>query len=625
MTVCLWLEVGGWSRLLTRTLFKQADRRALGARLHYAVAFGLTAQVYFVLSLLGRGSPGLHVALMIIGIVLFALPQSRKTNDTEPRLHLKLARYFSPLSWKRAALWLVLPLFWAGLRGLDALVPHNANGPLAYILYEPKRWFEEGRNQIDALHPFGTLAAVWQGLTYHLLIVIKAFGPAHRSALVRTQITAQLVTYTAGQLLTLLVLARLIMPFVAAGWDMLVRVDAEGDDTAKRRHQLGMASSVALPASFFFAWIACGPSSASATLVANDWPAAMLVLGAVSLVLRSLEPVSAALAGLLWSTAVAAQASEVYTLPGFLAVCVFCCVRNSKWPTFKTLAALVAGLGLGLIPSVWRNYSQMGTTLYPSPDLSRMPVTPLLVWDADWNGAAKILLGFGFPAICYYLWLAREQPQTESTSKSTATTVIPALVLFGLLSLIAELAMGSLTPSVGVVLLCVSALGIEFLMTTLIRGWMPGATRAVPVAWLIVGLISVPLPVHLLWMNLPLVFRPTDNYLATYHHHFEVKLWASLHLSPQNRMIWTSDNEFYYLEQPSASVRDSSILFTALSKAANPSERAHALCDLGFDVLAWEEREHGPETSGLATWLQISKNTVLFTGDGVTLFDLKCH
>src|SRR4051812_38862567 len=108
ITLRMWLEVGGWARLLSRTLFRPAGRRTLGCRLGYGMAFGLTAQFYFGLSLLGQGSPGpgLHVALMIIGMLLYALPQSRATAASKaapkasgeasgPRLHLKLARYFS--------------------------------------------------------------------------------------------------------------------------------------------------------------------------------------------------------------------------------------------------------------------------------------------------------------------------------------------------------------------------------------------------------------------------------------------------------------------------------------------------------------------------------------------------
>ncbi|MBI3544152.1 MAG: hypothetical protein HY075_12850, partial [Deltaproteobacteria bacterium] len=47
-------------------------------------------------------------------------------------------------------------------------------------------------------------------------------------------------------------------------------------------------------------------------------------------------------------------------------------------------------------------------------------------------------------------------------------------------------------------------------------------------------------------------------------------------------------------------------------------------CELGFDVLAWEDRDHGPETAGLATWLRLSRGSVLHSSDDVTLFDLRC-
>ncbi len=202
---------------------------------------------------------------------------------------------------------------------------------------------------------------------------------------------------------------------------------------------------------------------------------------------------------------------------------------------------------------------------------------------------------------------------------------MPALTLFAVVGLLTELCWGSLTPSVGTALLCVATLGIEFLLTFLIRTRLPGMSRSLPLAWLGVGLITVPLPVHLLWQHLPLAFRTADSYLSAYHRHFDVKLWANLHLPPTSRLVWTSDNEFYYLEQPSASIRESNIIYSALSRAPNPSERARVLCDLGFDVLAWEERDHGPESAGLASWLLMTKNTVLHTGDGVTFFDLKCH
>ncbi len=405
MTVCLWLEVGGWARLVTRTIFQKPTRSSLGGRLALALAFGLTAQAYFILSLLGRGSPGLHVALMIIGIILFALPKSHATSPppNEPRLHLRLARYFSLLSWKRSALWLILPVIWTALRVLDALVPRNANGPLAHTLYAPKHWLQDGAltgSQLDPLHPFGALASVWQGLTYHLLIVIKAFGPVARTALVRTQITAQLVHLTAGQLLTLFLLARLILPFIRAGWDRLVHLEA----SAERRPQLGMASSVALPASFFFAWIACGPTSTSGTLAATDWGGAMLVLAAVSLALRPAEPSSIGLAGLLWGTGVAAQVTEVLTLPAFLAVVASsqlssAPIARAKWP--KLAGSLLLGVGCGLAPWLWRNYTQAGSLFYPSSDLMRLPVAQFLNWEVDWGWAVKTMLTLGLPAIAY--------------------------------------------------------------------------------------------------------------------------------------------------------------------------------------------------------------------------------
>ena len=618
LTLLLWCEVGGWARLLTKSFLGRVARDKLGPRLSYALAFGVTAQGYFYLSLLGRASPGLHVALMIIGIVLVALPRSVSRTKSEgpgaevpplagePRLHLKLARYLSPLNWKRSAPWLVLPVVWAGLRLLDALMPHNANIPLAYTLAGPRRWLEDGTQLLDPLFPQGAAASVWEGLTYHLLIIIKALGPVHRAALVRTQLTAQLVHLSAGQFLFLMLLARLILPFLRSGWDAFVHLES----STERRHQLGMASSVAVPASIFFAWIACGPTSASATLATNDWAASMLVLAAVSLLLVSSEAITWLASGFLWGTAVAAHSSEVNTAAGFLAVIVFTLYRPG-WRRHLTtqVAAVVLGIGLGLAPWAWRNWNQAGVLFYPP-----MPIA----WEADWGWAVKTLLCLGLPALGYYL--ARARARVGSIDSG-----VLALTLLSSLGFILEFWRGSLTPSVGVTLLCLAALGIEFLLTLPKNSQKPQAGRAVPAAWLVIGLVIVPVPIHLLWQDLGRAFHPSDEYLAEYHRNFGIKLWASLHLPAASRILWTSDNEFYYLEQPSASIRESAIIHGALSRAPNPIERARILCELGFDVLAWEERDHDSETSGLASWLSLAKNPVLHSADGVTLYDLKCH
>ena len=169
-------------------------------------------------------------------------------------------------------------------------------------------------------------------------------------------------------------------------------------------------------------------------------------------------------------------------------------------------------------------------------------------------------------------------------------------------------------------------LGVEYALTELASHAKAATyTRWFARLWFFTGLVSVALPIHLLWQNLPWGLRPSDDYLNEYHAHFDAKLWSNLHLPRESRMVWTSDNQFYYLEAEAAAAHESTILHDALLRATNPAARAHTLCELGFNVLAWEDRHHGPEVAGLATWARLQgKSAVLYTNDELSLLDLHC-
>src|SRR5204862_4860600 len=121
---------------------------------------------------------------------------------------------------------------WMVLRAIDTLIPHSTSDVLSYHLVAPHRWFEDGIQVLDPLHPNEALASVWEALYFHLNAISHSFGAIHRTVLVRLHLSAQLLHYTARQVLALLILANLITAFVRSGWDILTHVS--GGKTLQR-------------------------------------------------------------------------------------------------------------------------------------------------------------------------------------------------------------------------------------------------------------------------------------------------------------------------------------------------------------------------------------------------------
>lgn len=136
------------------------------------------------------------------------------------------------------------------------------------------------------------------------------------------------------------------------------------------------------------------------------------------------------------------------------------------------------------------------------------------------------------------------------------------------------------------------------------------------------SLIFVRMPFHLVWQNLPYAFLPTDAFLTRSHPGFEAALWANLHFDASQKIAWTDQNEFYYVDAKSAATNESALLFTALQQEKSPLEKAHAICNLGFSILAWKEYHHGPEVNGLARWLQIQDHLTSHAVQETHFFDL---
>jgi hypothetical protein len=639
VTLGVWLEAAGLACAFTRlgSLRRARVRMAFPPLLALALSFASLAAFYFTASLLGWVSPTFHGIVLVAGAA-FAFYEWRRVswenaNAGEPHLHLKIARSLSPMSWRRAGPWLVLPVVWAALSFTDTLVPHDHREALAYHLLAARRWYELGGQKLDPFTPLTALASVWEGLYFHVQSLLhgihgagRIFSAPHRVILVRAQLASQMLHFTAGQCLSALVLAWLIRPFIRAGWDVLVH-SAGPTAGATRRHQLGMASTVAMPASLFFAWLACGEPLAgwSAPLGRNDWGATLCVFGAVGFLVQERAAAGWFLAGL----AVAMNRYSVFALPGLLLITGLETRRNGITALAPAAAAFVAGLA----PWALRNLTQADALIYPpwGPQFTAGPgwiplprelprpdrIATLLI---------KLFVVIGVTGAAIYLWRKRFEIHDRAV-RALALLAALGATAFVLAPHAAPAVAFSAAPYLVASAIVIAALGMEFLLTftraPALAPLIAWTSRLVPYLWLLVGLAAVPLPIHVLWQHLSYAGAPADAYLEEYHEQFRAKHWASVHLPATARLAWTNDDTFYYLEQQAAAVPETALLRDALAVLPTPQARARALCELGFDTLAWEEHRHGTEVAGLASWLRLYKGTVLHVSGEVTLFDLE--
>ena len=425
-TLGIALEAIGWGRLFVR---------GLGFELSAALGLAITAQFYFVLSLTSYGgSAQTHFVLLLGGLAALALTQRRSgarrrikppaptnadLNTALPRRpHLRLARALSPLLWKRLGPWLVLPALWTLLRLTDALLPANAPSALAIHLFAPHRWFETGTQLIDPLHPTTAVASVWDALYYHAIAIVTAVTPTHRHALVRGQMTAQLLHFFCGEVLCTLLCARLIQPLVRAGWPVLsLRRQAGAHAECARQSRRGVASNLAWAASVLFAWIACAQVSATSTLALADWGSAMLVFGALSFFLRqnksSASCASSRLPGsdyagwFLWGTAFSANFAEGGSF--FSVLFVWVSVVRARTPPGRAGSAsfALAMTTLGLIAWLYRNLTQTGQAFFPFLGAGQghpgwlFATQPIFSFEPHWSAGGKMLLIVGLLALAW--------------------------------------------------------------------------------------------------------------------------------------------------------------------------------------------------------------------------------
>lgn len=581
----VWLEIAGWASVLR-------SRLELGRCASVAFAAALVSQFYFALSLIGARAPGLHLSIAAAGIAALIA-----TNFGKHRLHLKLARSLSPMSWARAWPWLILPLTWLVLRFIDALMPHGDALPLSVNLYSPHRWFEDGIHQIDPLNPLAGAASLWEGLLFHVQALAHGLKATHQTVLVRAQIASQLLHFSVGQVFTIVAAAALISPLIRSG----------------------VAATVAAPNAVALAWIAAGlPTiSAAGVLARNDWIAAALFMGALLLT----QARRTAIACFLAATAVAINPFSWPGLVAIVAVVVFQDkTRLSLTWLLKLLTATVAGFAL----LAYRNVAHTGSLFFPTEgDPGWITADTLL----NFNHAHRfqfdsplLVALFSVGIIGLYL-LARVR---ASTARQEALIF---LAIFTFTNLLVCLFAG-LRPLAFVFFPSLLALiGVEAVFMTIAEARKASAwhSRALPYVWLFIGLVNVPLPFHLVWQRLGYAFTPASVYLETYLKHHGEKHWAAVQLPQDDRMVFTDDTQFYYLSQPAASIQASTVLRETLARATNPRSRAQILCDLGFNTLAWEEHRHGPELTGLSAWLKVTNAPVLYSTENITFYKLRCN
>jgi hypothetical protein len=548
VTCGLWLEVAGLAKLLRRYAF----REAVTPRLSFAIAFALVAQFYFIASLAGITSPSAHLALMGVGILLFLVQSALAKHSVT--WALSWAWPLSLSTWKNVWPWISLPLLWLLLRVVDSLVPHNQPVSLSQSLFAARRWFEDGAQHIDPFHPQMGAAALWEGLFFHIQALSHGLGKLssapHRAVLLRAQLSSQQLTLTAGQILSILICAEAIAPFVKKAW---------------RHHTGHFAGATAIGLS----WIALASSPVESNIASPFWGMMLFGTSAILLCLRHRIGLGCWMIG----AAVATHPQGVFLLLG-VAIATFAIAIDVNYRSkLRMLARACLGFAVGLAPWLWRNKVQTGVFFY--------------------NSTAAIDLG----------WLPRTGIHFNAVPDEVWHFLPSALVALMFLCLItvAEAAINHFAES----------------RLPKLRDWSP-------YFWFLAGLAFVPLPIHVLWQNLNYANTPPETYLKSYHRNFDAKRWAAVHLAENRRIAWTSDDEFYYVEQKSASIPQSAILRDNLADHTLPSEKTEVLCSLGFDTLAWEDRRHGSEASGMATWLKLNKQSELGSTDEVTFFDLLC-
>lgn len=567
--LCVWLEALAAAWLLGR-------RVHLSWTVRLAVSFAGLSQLYFAASLAGINTRVAHFAVIGMSLVIAcaALVQNRG------RLHLKLARH----SWP----WLALPCVWLIVRTIDALVPHNDWLPLAVNLDAAHRWFEQGKQTLDPLHPFTAVASLWEGLYFHIQVLTHALTPTHQTALVRGHIAAQLLHFTAGLVLAMLLLARLIEPAIKG--------------SVKR-------SAATFPIAFALAWLACAqdPFAKIGVLARNDWGALMIVFAAAHLATQT----RFAWAWFCFGTAYAMNQTIAATGVGLLALCLFSQIRRSD------LFASVAGLALGMSTWLWRQSTQAGEGWFTNTALENLKTANAF---AIQSLIVQILACLALVALVYFVLKMATQKSIHTFSRAPWHPI----AVFTLTSLLASLVLSAPTLMRAVFFVFGSTLGTYFLLSFIVRRVSPKMTNSLPYIWLLLALVSVPIPFHVMWQHLFLANVATSSYLEQEVQHFVEKHWAAVHLPADKKIVWVDDSQFYYLTQPAASVSETNALREPLLHATNPRARTKILCDLGFNVLAWSDHHPRPELTGITSWLKVAEARVLYTSDQITFFELKC-
>ncbi|MEW6058146.1 MAG: hypothetical protein AB1540_16185 [Bdellovibrionota bacterium] len=627
----IWLEAAGLSLLIKHLFARKFKDKPLHALALLAVSFALLSQFYFIASLVGLTGGLFHfsISAALSGFfILRSIKGLRQSDRQEPLAGLKLARLYSPLYWSHAWPWLALPLTWFLLRLIDATVPHSHTRPLAVHLHSAHQWFEHGSHYLDALYPIGGLASIWDGLYFHVQALTHHLGFTHRQALVRAQLVSQLIHFSAGQCIALLALAHWISPLVRAGWETLMHaMDSLTPLAIKRRHQVGMASSVAVPSSIFFAWLACAQPAVHSTgiLASQEWAAVAFTATAI----LALESRAHFLAGLLLGTATACLPSSIVLLP---AISLYFVPAFDQYPRkyfpFKPLFQFIAAFFTATLPWVYRNLVFAGSAFFPWDDAHRaqwfMNAPQIFVTGTYLISdlAPKLILIAG--GVCLITLVGVKKILNQTLRKR-----LLKLSLFLILTLLSCLIVTKHPKAHTAVMvapilaLLLSTIALEMLFTGTFLRIPFFLVRALPYFWFVVGLFVVPLPFHVIWQHGSLALEPADTYLLQNHRYFGAKLWSSTHLPRTERLGWIADQQPYYLEQQSFNLSTSKLLSENLAKASNPRERARILCELKFSVFAWEERFTAPEIVGLVSWLKVIEAPVLYSSEEVTLFDLK--
>jgi len=570
----VWIEVVGWTRL-TGLVFPLKTFWPLRA----ALGFLVLAQTFFILSL-SRFSGALfpHYFILGVGVVGFAL----ELREPHIALQWNWLRSLSPLSWKRAWPWILLPSLWFAIRFVDALIPHPGRPSLSSFLPAAHAWFEYGRQQIEPLHPQWARASVWEALYYHIQALAHGFSKrSHINVLIQAQVASQLLHFTAGLCLTIALLTAVLRPWLQKTRTELARAISTLATASAIRHPIGLAPAIV--------WLVIVSVFSELKPTSAEHAFGVVLAQATAVVLFYQRRLFTAFFALASSIAIDGPLGLTSAL-GVLAVAA-AALSTSPWLRKNLLRPQAArnmafnallGFALGIGPWLFRNITQTGRAFYPIGDSEKL----------------------GGPG-----WFP------DSTETLFATTSLRETGI--------TLALFWITIAITYAVLARVQLNKKVLHWP--EQWLSLLFRVAPITFLALSLLTIRLPIHVFWQNLSYAFTSADRYLLTYHRNFDAKRWAAIHLPIQSKVVWTDDKQLYYTEQPSASIPEASILREGLRSASNPSHRAKLLCQLGFSVFAWEDRHHGSEVAGLASWLRLNQAPVLFASDDVQLFDLGCR